>query len=421
MSTAPELVVRETPPSLVFGHGDQSMELSPLWLRERTQVPEQLETMTQQRLFDSHAIDPDLRLEHARPVGEHQVALAFSDGHRETFDLRFLLHELRDGEPFPAPEPWDAGLDRREVCFDWDRARQEPGEFRASLEAYLRRGYIILRGVPTDRERILEVGRHYGYVKETNFGRYFEVYSRPSGNDLAYRSVALGPHTDNPYRSPVPGIQLLHCLVNETSGGLSTLADSLAVLARLRAEDPAGYALLNDTPVRFRFVDAGTELVTHRTMIRTNDDGEPTGVHYSPRLDALPLLSDADTRRFHRARQRLGALLTDPAYEARFALEAGELLLFDNSRVLHGRTSYDTSEGRRHVQGCYLDGDGPRERFASLLKHPGALGTSREASLGDSLDASAEAPRDGSPESARQASGRASAPGSVDARNEEVA
>ncbi|MDZ7826936.1 MAG: TauD/TfdA family dioxygenase [Gammaproteobacteria bacterium] len=138
-----------------------------------------------------------------------------------------------------------------------------------------------------DRERILEVGRHFGHVKETNFGRYFEVYSRPTGNDLAYRSVALGPHTDNPYRSPVPGIQLLHCLVNETSGGLSTLADSLKVLERLRSEYPDGYELLKTTPVRFRFVDAGTELVTHRTMIRTDDAGEPTGVHYSPRLDAL--------------------------------------------------------------------------------------------------------------------------------------
>jgi gamma-butyrobetaine dioxygenase len=374
MSAAPELSVRQDPPCLVLHNGTEPLELSPLWLRERTQAPDQLEALTQQRLFDSHAIDRALELESAVPVGEDRVALAFSDGHRETFDLRFLLGEIDDAEVCPAPEPWDANLDRRELRFDWQRVQQDADAFHASLDAYLRRGHIILQGVPTDRERILEVGRHYGYVKETNFGRYFEVYSRPSGNDLAYRSVALGPHTDNPYRSPVPGIQLLHCLVNETSGGLSTLADSLKVLERLRCEHPSGYELLKRTPVRFRFVDAGTELVTHRTMIRTNDAGDPTGVHYSPRLDALPLLSDADTRAFHQARQRLGELLTDPVYEARFALSAGELLLFDNSRVLHGRTSYDSDEGHRHVQGCYLDADGPRERFASLRKHRKSIG-----------------------------------------------
>ncbi|MEQ6887932.1 TauD/TfdA family dioxygenase [Halomonas sp. CS7] len=369
MPTRPAFILHEQPPSVGLEDGDATRELSPLWLRERTQSPDQLEPMTQQRLFDSHAIDTALTLTEVTRIDEHHAALAFSDGHRETYDLRVLADELDDTATFPAAEPWDAGLDPARVRFDWTRVRDEPANFRAALDAYLRLGHLVLTGVPTDPERILEVGRHFGYVKETNFGRYFEVYSRPSGNDLAYRSVALGPHTDNPYRTPVPGIQLLHCLINETQGGLSTLVDSLKVLERLRHESPEGYALLKSTPVRFRFVDAGTELVTQRAMIQTDDDGHPTGVHYSPRLDALPLLSDAETRVFHAARQRLGELFSDPAYERRFALAAGELMLFDNSRVLHGRTSYDSNEGRRHLQGCYLDSDGPRERFASLLKH----------------------------------------------------
>lgn len=369
MSTRHAFVVREQPPSIVLDDGEHTREISPLWLRERSQAPDQLEPLTRQRLFDSHAIDAALTLTSVSRVAEHHAALTFSDGHRETFDLRVLADELDDARVFPAPEPWDASLNQERVRFDWRRVLEEPAYFRDSLDAYLRYGFLVLYSVPTDPERILQVGSHYGYVKETNFGRYFEVYSRPNGNDLAYRSVALGPHTDNPYRNPVPGIQLLHCLVNETSGGLSTLADSLKVLEQLRHETPEGYELLKTTSVRFRFIDAGTELVTHRTMIQTDDDGCPTGVHYSPRLDALPLLPDAETRLFHRARQRLGELLTDSAYEVRFALEAGELMLFDNSRVLHGRTSYDTDEGHRHLQGCYLDTDGPRERFASLLKY----------------------------------------------------
>ncbi|MYL26740.1 MULTISPECIES: TauD/TfdA family dioxygenase [Halomonadaceae] len=361
-------IIHQQPAAVHIDDGRSTMEVSPLWLRERTQAPDQLEPMTQQRLFDSHAIDDALTLKKAEPVGTDRVSLSFSDGHEEVYDLTALAQELGNTAPFPAAEPWDSSLDQQRVRFDWVRVQQDNAYFKASLSAYLQYGYLILYNVPTDPERILEVGSHFGYVKETNFGRYFEVYSRPTGNDLAYRSVALGPHTDNPYRNPVPGIQLLHCLVNETSGGLSTLADSLKVLEQLRAETPEGYELLKRTPVRFRFVDAGTELTTQRTMIQTDDHGNPTGVHYSPRLDALPLLSDADTRLFHQARQRLGQLFSDPAYEARFTLNAGELMMFDNSRVLHGRTSYDPSEGHRHLQGCYLDADGPRERYASLQK-----------------------------------------------------
>ena len=32
-------------------------------------------------------------------------------------------------------------------------------------------------------------------------------------------------------------------------------------------------------------------------------------------------------------------------------------MMFDNHRLLHGRTSYDSSEGARHLQGCYLEFD----------------------------------------------------------------
>lgn len=365
-------IVQEDPAALLVDNGDSSFEISPLWLRERTQDPEQLEPMTQQRLVDTHAMDAELTLLHAKPLNSHSVALTFSDGHQEVYHLASLADELNGTTTFPAAEPWDARLDPSELRFDWQSVTNDDDYFKASLFAYLRFGYIVLYNVPSDPERILEVGSYFGYVKETNFGRYFEVYSRPDGNDLAYRSVALGPHTDNPYRNPVPGIQLLHCLVNETTGGFSTLVDSLKVLEQLRAETPEGYELLKSMPVRFRFVDAGTELTTQRTMVQTNDNGQPTGVHYSPRLDALPLLSDNETRVFHRARQRLGELFSDTTYEARFALNGGELMMFDNSRVLHGRTSYDPNEGHRHLQGCYLDSDGPRERYASLLKQRAA-------------------------------------------------
>ncbi|PTU03707.1 gamma-butyrobetaine hydroxylase, partial [Pseudomonas sp. HMWF031] len=171
-----------------------------------------------------------------------------------------------------------------------------------------------------------------------------------------------------PYRDPVPGIQLLHCLINETTGGLSTLVDSVKVVDALKRENLAGYMLLKNTPVRFRFLDKGVELTTRRPMINTDEAGRTLGVHYSPRLDSLPLLSANDVKSFHQARKRLAELLNHPDYELKFRLQAGELMLFDNSRVLHGRTSYDPTEGHRHLQGCYIDLDGPRERLSEIMK-----------------------------------------------------
>jgi gamma-butyrobetaine dioxygenase len=85
-------------------------------------------------------------------------------------------------------------------------------------------------------------------------------------------------------------------------------------------------------------------------------------------LDDIPLMSDTDTRRYHRARKRLGLLFEDPAFELRFKLEPGQLMIFDNNRVLHGRTSFDPSEGHRQLQGCYIDRDGPRSLYRVLRR-----------------------------------------------------
>ncbi|MEI9984611.1 MAG: TauD/TfdA family dioxygenase [Aliidongia sp.] len=88
---------------------------------------------------------------------------------------------------------------------------------------------------------MLTAARRFGFPRETNFGLLFDVRSVPDANDLAYTALALDPHTDNPYRDPVPSIQLLHCLANETSGGLSTLVDGLAVAEDAARDGPGGF------------------------------------------------------------------------------------------------------------------------------------------------------------------------------------
>lgn len=341
--------------------------LPALWLRERCQDPEHVDQTTWQRLFDPHRLPEDLALTAAERLASGRVRLGFSDGYRGEYDLGQLAEEFRPRDGLPAPLPWDASLDRAEVTCDW-RALGEDAALHQALGAFLRRGFLILQQVPTDPERILEVAARFGHVRDTNFGKVFEVYSRPGSNDLAYASVALGPHTDNPYREPPPGIQLLHCLVNETRGGLSTLTDSLAAGQVLADEDPDAFELLATTPVRFRFVDPDEELIERRCIIRRDAAGHMVGVHYSPRLDSLPLLDENATRAFHRARRRLAQLLCDPRLELRFPLRQGELVLFDNSRVLHGRTGFDAAEGRRHLQGCYIDLDEPRSRYRTLAR-----------------------------------------------------
>lgn len=370
------LKLETAPPRILAQMGDTARELPALWLRERCQDPVSLDPHTQQRLFDPHRLPDDLALVGVAGVGENRARLSFSDGYSGEYELSRLAADLEPQDGVPREVPWRADLPLEAISVDGRRLDSDELRLKA-VETFLTHGVIIVKNLPTDPECILEVARRFGYVRETNFGRLFEVYSRPGSNDLAYRPVPLGAHTDNPYREPVPGVQLLHCLINETTGGWSTLVDSLSVAASLQAEDPEGLQLLASTPVRFRFIDANEELIESRPIVQRDYFGRMTGVHYSPRLDYLPLLDAATTRRFQRARRRLSELFADPRFELRFPLRAGELMMFNNSRVLHGRTAYDHNEGHRHLQGCYIDLDGPKSLYRTLSRRLGSAPGSR--------------------------------------------
>lgn len=53
--------------------------------------------------------------------------------------------------------------------------------------------------------------------------------------------------------------------------------------------------------------------------------------------------------------RRFVALIESPSFTIRHKLEAGEALIFDNRRMLHGREAFQPETGDRHFQGCYLD------------------------------------------------------------------
>jgi gamma-butyrobetaine dioxygenase len=338
--------------------------LHPLWLRERCRDERSMDLRTEQRLQDPSDLDPGLAVTAVSETQAGRYRVRFSDGHEGEFLARHLLEEAAlapADHDVPAPRPWDASrgdVPRFAWCADAGDA-----ELRDWLQRFLEDGFVVFSGVPARPGAIFDVARRFGFTRETNFGALFDVRSTAGASDLAYTSLPLDPHTDNPYRDPVPGVQLLHCLANETSGGLSTLVDGFAAARALQARDPEAFACLSRTPVRFRYRDAGTELVASALPIERDAAGGLVAIHFSPRLDFVPLQPPAELDAYYRARRAFDRLLRSPEFEVRFLLATGDLLMMDNRRLLHGRTGFDPGEGLRHLQGCYIDIDGPRSLY----------------------------------------------------------
>jgi gamma-butyrobetaine dioxygenase len=360
--------------------GGSCYPIHPLWLRERCRDAASMDLKTQQRLADPSDIDLDVKIVALAQPAPGSFRIKFSDGHEALFSAADILEEAAlapNSHDCPAPQLWDGAL--AELPRARWRADPSEAERLSWLQAFLTLGFVIFEGVPTQPGSVLKVGAMFGFTRETNFGALFDVRSTPNATDLAYTSVSLDPHTDNPYRAPVPGIQLLHCLVNETRGGLSTLVDGFAVAESLRAHDPAAFAVLANTPVRFKYIDADTELTASAPPIELDVTGALKSIHFSPRLDFVPLLSTQTLDTYFRARRQFDQRLRAPDFEIRFLLGAGDLVMFDNCRLLHGRTGFDPSEGLRHLQGCYIDIDGPRSLYRVLRRRGAQQGSLRRS------------------------------------------
>jgi len=352
--------------TIIWEDGDAS-EYHATWLRDND--PANRDLSTGQRLIDAADLPADLTIQGGRYSAENGlVRVSFSDCHASLFPGDWLhRHSISDREAAPAAL-WEASTPGVLHRFSYPEVSESSAARLQWLEALAAFGIAFLADVPIEKDKMLEVAAMIGWVRETNYGRIFDVRAVPDSNNLAYTSRALGLHTDNPYRDPVPGLQLLHCLCAGSTGGASLFADGFAVAEALRKYDPHAFEMLTGTPVRFEFADAATHLWAQRPLIQKASDGRVEAVAYNSRSIAPLRLSFRHMDEFYPAYRQFAHLLRDERFVVSTPLAAGELVAFDNRRVLHGRTAFSVTEPR-WLQGCYLDHDGLRSHIAVLQRH----------------------------------------------------
>jgi gamma-butyrobetaine dioxygenase len=341
----------------------------PLWLRDNCPCAECRDPRNGQKLFGITDLPPDLTV-----TNVSGTTVTYSDGHVSRFDPAFLEAGHRpDDRCEDAKRLWGSTEPPRH---DWARFLSEPEHRADCLQAVTRTGFTLLHGVPAVPGTVLDVAAEFGFVRETNYGKLFDVRVEATPNNLAFTGLAIAPHTDNPYRDPVPTVQLLHCLSNAVDGGESGLVDGFHAAALLRAEDPDAFDLLSRTLVTFRFADGGTELVTTQPMIGVDPSGRIREIRFNNRSMQPLRLPPDQIAAFYTAYRRFAEIVTRPELMVTFRLGPGDCVVFDNTRLLHARTGFAES-GERHLQGCYADLDTIASRH-KVLEGPLASARLRE-------------------------------------------
>lgn len=227
------------------------------------------------------------------------------------------------------------------------------------------------------------------------YGDMFHVKSLPDAHNIAYTSVPLGPHQDLAYYESKPGLQLLQCLSNKgVEGGESVLVDAMAAAQEFRRIAPEYFDTLTKCPATFVKQREGADMIYRRPHFVLDDAEDIVSVNWSPPFEGPLSVSSGWVDKYYRAYAAFLRMLDNSLpkdyggdddlhtklytklreYAQKYTwerrLEPGEILVFNNLRMLHGRRGFTfTGEsGGRHLLGCYTNIDDTLNRYRVLRR-----------------------------------------------------
>ena len=346
---------------------DDIEELSAQLIRDSCLCLECRDASSGQRLKSILDLDPDLEINEIEE-DEDSVTFTLSDGHRVTLDAETVGDLILELMPLnwrsqASKNMWDEENAPRET-FLWDSISTDDSILYEMLDQLISFGFAVVSDMPSKDRAVLDLIHTFGYERVTNYGDIFDVRVENAPNNLAFTNLAIAPHTDNPYRDPVPTIQLLHCLETNVEGGHSGLVDGFRAAALLRENDPESFEILTTRLFQFEYKNSDTHLSTLAPIIKLDAMDEIVEIRWNDR-SMQPPFSGFDIDEVYEALRAFARILNAPANMYQFKLEPGQCMIFDNTRVLHARTGFESS-GKRHLQGAYSDLDSALSKWSIL-------------------------------------------------------
>ena len=333
--------------------GGRSADFHLRWLRHN--CDQDRHAQTNERIVDSADLPDQLAVIAADIDGDALRIEWLHDRRVSSYSLAWL-HEHAYAVDRSYVEPPSSDVTRLEIA----RGGRSIAELvPAIIERIDREGAVVVRGRGADPETETEawidaLGDKALRVIETHFGRIEDLRTDNTTNantdQLGYTDAAVDLHTDQPFLDHPPRYQLLQAIRAADAGGDSLIADARAAYRYLESIDAEAAELLRTVEIRFHRKQKAFEREVRSPLITV--DGDRFFVRSSYFTMAPHRLPFERMEAWYRAYDRFVRLVRDPRHHYRFVLAPGDVLLYDNHRVLHGRTAF---RGARWVRGIYFD------------------------------------------------------------------
>jgi gamma-butyrobetaine dioxygenase/trimethyllysine dioxygenase len=334
------------------------------WFWLRHQCSGDRHPKTAERTLDASEVPLDIRAREVRiHENQREIVILWDDesGRQSVYDAEWLrAHAYAPDRDAVSPPPAD--IER--ITVDASRFDNLAAVVESALTLVRSEGLSVVRGLSqltkrpaeNDTEDIIDVFGKAGLtIIGTHFGRIEDLRVDNTTNhntdQLGYTDAGIELHTDQPFLDKPPRYQLLQCIRPAHTGGDSFLCDALAAARYLESIDAPEFERLSTCPVRFHRKQKAFERIVDSPILTMSG---PLGfiARYSYFTLAPFKVPFAQTEAWYRAYDRYAQIVRDPRHQYRFRLEAGDFILYDNHRMLHGRTAFS---GPRWLRGIYFD------------------------------------------------------------------
>ena len=360
--------VHRDPDKIRFNWGDGYQSgFHTIWLRDNCSCEMCGDHSGGHRFFELNML-PD-NLDYQVSHTDQMVEIRWTaDDHISRFNTAWLRSHCQSDQERNKrrsnPQLWDASFTQSLPRVSYPDAQQKESELLKIFDAVRSYGIVLLEDVPKTAQATEEIAGLLSFIRETHYGRVFEIISTPEPAVIANAPVPLRPHTDENFREPPPGIMIFHSLrASEDNGGESVMTDGFKLAADYKAMYPQDYQLLSEVPIPHRRFLDNVGLRAEAPMIQHDYFGQVCEFRLNERTMGPIDLPEKLISPVYSALKKMFALSYDSKYHMHYLLKGGEALVFDNARVLHARTGFN---GNRHVRLTHVGSDEFYSRWRQL-------------------------------------------------------
>ncbi|XP_020646076.3 gamma-butyrobetaine dioxygenase [Pogona vitticeps] len=352
-----------------------------VWLRDNCQCPACFLHSAQARKLPLEDLDVNVTAKDVGLTETKKVYIIWPDDHCSEFEPAWLKKrcfseharaKVQEKLFLSECQYWGSDLQLPTMTFE-EVLHSDESAYKW-LVTLKKVGIVLLTGAASTQGELLKLGQRLGFLRLTFYGPTWQVQDKVDANNVAYTTEKLSFHTDYPVLQFPPGIQLLHCIKQTPTGGESEVVDGFYVANKLKEQNPQAFQILTSTYVDF--TDIGVDycdffMQSKQRIIDVDEKGQVVRINFNNATrDTIFDIPAENVKPFYAALKDYVDLLNSLDNKYTYKMKPGDVVVFDNWRLLHGRQSYQAgTEVSRHLEGAYADWDVVMSRLRILQKN----------------------------------------------------